>query len=560
MKHINIAKRIAVLMAASVVGLAAASAQGIVVTKTDGTTQKYSESSIEQMWLEGYNGQGTKGLVIKLNSEQQVIPADELEKVSLYDYPTLNISETPAEAVDLGLPSGRKWASYNVGASSPEDCGGYFAWGELLEKGIYSWATYKYSGDSNTTLNKYNTDSAWGKVDNMIDLTCDDDVAHQRWGGGWRMPTHDEQVELVIHCTKTRETVNGIEGTRFTGPNGNSIFLPLAGIKSEDKLLWKGSQGQYWASTVSHKTPENSLNFDYDGWVIFMYGNNNNTAYSTYNRYCGLNVRPVRDDLTISQGDDNMVIGQKLTFQIVTGSGNYTVTSSNPAVVTAELQGTTVILTGIGDGETTITVADTEYNQTASFVITIIPANSNVPKDAGPIDLGLPSGTRWATMNIGATAPEQTGIYVAWGEVEPRTNYNECTYNGNLTDIAGSDYDVAHQLWGGQWRMPTREQLKELKDNCNISKDVVNGINGLWFIGPNGNKVFFPYTHYIWLSGNGENKTSDCGFWGTAYLWSSTTEEADSSTSYGMKFGYMDLNDPEQFKRIWGMPVRAVMP
>lgn len=291
-----------------------------------------------------------------------------------------------------------------------------------------------------------------------------------------------------------------------------------------------------------------------------MYSRNSNTANSSSGRCYGCNVRPVRDDLAIAQGDTNMKIGEVLKFQIVTGSGHYSVESSNTAVVTATLDGTTVTLTGKGDGESVITVNDTEFGQTTSFNIVIIPAASGAPADAGPIDLGLPSGTRWATMNVGATAIEQTGIYVAWGELEPRTNYNNCNYDGTLADIAGSEYDVAAKQWGDGWRMPTREQMQELKDQCSAQKDVVNGINGIWFKGPNGNKIFFPYTHYIWLDGNGENTTKDRGFWGTAYLWSSTSDAADSGTSYGMKFGYMDYNDPATFKRMWGMPVRAVKP
>lgn len=552
------------LAVAALLGMTSANAQGILVTKTDGSQQQFKTSAIEQMWLEGYDGNGsTKGLAVKSNGEKVFFGADELEKISFFGYESLNISETPAEAVDLGLPSGRKWASYNIGATKPQEYGSYLAWGELLTKSSYDWPTYKFSGDTRNTLNKYNTNSSWGIVDNLTILTPDDDVAHRRWRGAWRIPTHEEQIELVFNCKAEPETIDGVEGIRLTGPNGNSIFLPKGGLEQYSYIGQKNSWGYYWSSSVSYKTPANSLNCDYDAYIIQIYKSGKNdiiTAYSSSNRCFGISVRPVRDDLTISQGDTNMKIGEVLKFQILTGSGHYSVESSNTAVVSAALDGTTVTLTGMGDGESTITVSDTEYDQAVSFIIVIIPATSGTPADAGPIDLGLPSGTRWSTMNVGATAIEQTGIYVAWGELEPRTNYNTCNYDGTLADIAGSDYDVAKKLWGDNWRMPTREQLQELKDKCSKTKDVVNGINGIWFVGPNGNKIFFPYTHYIWLSGNGENTTHDLGVWGTAYIWSSTSDAADSSTSYGMKFGYMDFNNPEKFKRMYGMPVRAVMP
>ena len=133
--------------------------------------------------------------------------------------------------VDLGLPSGLKWATMNVGASKPEEYGDYFAWGETEPKKEYSWLNYKFelSTDNNGPFSKYVTNSSYGTVDNKTVLDPEEDAAHVNWGGSWRMPTEEEWTELRTNCTWTWTTQNGVNGRLVTGPNGKSIFLPAAG-------------------------------------------------------------------------------------------------------------------------------------------------------------------------------------------------------------------------------------------------------------------------------------------------------------------------------------------
>lgn len=145
------------------------------------------------------------------------------------------------EAIDLGLSV--KWASFNVGASKPEEYGGDYAWGETEEKSKYDWSTYKWCNGSENTMTKYCTTSSYGTVDNKTVLDPADDVAHVKWGGTWRMPTLEEQEELLNNCTWRWTTQNGVNGYEVTGSNGNSIFLPAAGNIS-------GSHGYYWSSTL----------------------------------------------------------------------------------------------------------------------------------------------------------------------------------------------------------------------------------------------------------------------------------------------------------------------
>lgn len=139
------------------------------------------------------------------------------------------LTYTPAQAIDLGLPSGTKWASYNVGASKPEEFGGYYAWGETEVKDNYTRETYQYT------------------IKEAV-LSLKDDVANVKWGGEWRMPTHEEANELLSKCDWENAEINGVKGKKVIGPNGNSIFLPEAGERDGAEHGCVGWM-RYWTST-----------------------------------------------------------------------------------------------------------------------------------------------------------------------------------------------------------------------------------------------------------------------------------------------------------------------
>lgn len=180
------------------------------------------------------------------------------------------------EAVDLGLSV--KWATCNVGANNPEDYGDYYAWGEIETKSDYSWGTYL---DSPNRDGKSFTKYATGK---KTQLDIEDDVAHVKWGGSWRMPTKAEMDELRTKCTWTWTTQDGVKGYVVTGPNGKSIFLPAAGYRGGSSLYDTGSYGQYWLSSL---LLENNSIYAYILYFIPK------VKESYFNRYCGLSVRPV---------------------------------------------------------------------------------------------------------------------------------------------------------------------------------------------------------------------------------------------------------------------------
>lgn len=190
-----------------------------------------------------------------------------------------------SQAVDLGLSV--KWSSLNLGAVSPEDYGAYFAWGETGTKENYNWSTYKWSNGSSTTLTKYNTKSSNGTVDNKTVLDPEDDVAHVKLGGKWRMPTDEEWSELKTQCTWTWTTQKGVKGYLVTSKkNGNSIFLPAAGYRLNASLSNAGAYGYYWSSSLRTDYP-------YYAWYVLFYSCPVYRSY--YDRFLGLSVRPVTE-------------------------------------------------------------------------------------------------------------------------------------------------------------------------------------------------------------------------------------------------------------------------
>ena len=173
------------------------------------------------------------------------------------------------EWVNLGLPSGTLWATCNVGATSPEEFGNYFAWGEIEPKEVYSWATYKWCNGTNETITKYCTDSSYGIVDNQTYLDPEDDAAYMIWGQSWCIPNRAQVEELINNCTWTWTEMNGVNGQLVTGPNGNTIFLPAAGSRWENSTYHR-TKGLYWSRTLGASYPVSAfcVYFGSDGAVL----------------------------------------------------------------------------------------------------------------------------------------------------------------------------------------------------------------------------------------------------------------------------------------------------
>ena len=212
--------------------------------------------------------------------------------------------------VDLGLTSGTKWATMNIGASKAQDYGNYYAWGEVAPKSIYDWNTYKYI---NTKLTKYNTDSRYGKdgfTDNKATLDPVDDAAYVKWGGKWRMPTKTQLDELLNECywvwtesynnsnvkgyivykakTSSDKSVKIYEGetpsSSYTLSDAH-IFLPTAGYRYGGVLKNAGSYGYYWSSALITEGPSYA-------WSVGFGSDYVSDSY-VGSRWCGQSVRAV---------------------------------------------------------------------------------------------------------------------------------------------------------------------------------------------------------------------------------------------------------------------------
>ena len=214
----------------------------------------------------------------------------------------------------------------------------------------------------------------------------------------------------------------------------------------------------------------------------------------------------------------NLYIGESRSVIIISGSGSYEVKSSDDDVASVSLEDATVKITAINEGQAIITVTDIQSCQTATLVVTVISGTIPDPGNAW-VDLGLPSGTLWATCNVGANSPEEYGGYYTFEEAQ--------AYNS-----------------------PSLDQIKELLDNCSSVWTSQNGVNGLKFTGPNGGTIFLPAAGTIW---DGELRYVGSG----GYYWSSTPY--DESIGCGFLFVSGDVSLSECFDyRGYGTSVRPV--
>ena len=220
------------------------------------------------------------------------------------EYPSkkeyFTIYKTP-DIKDLGLSV--KWASFNLGATKPEDYGDYYAWGEtepyyhrLVPSPVwndgkeagYDWPSYKWCNGSSSSITKYNTSA-------LTQLDPEDDAAHVNLGDKWRIPTEDEWAELRDNCSFTWTMQDGVNGFLVTslkpGYTDVSIFLPAAGVVGNKSLYYLGESGLYWTAGNNTTTKENA------GYNTFETGSSG-LGYGWIDRCYGLSIRPVYDDQT----------------------------------------------------------------------------------------------------------------------------------------------------------------------------------------------------------------------------------------------------------------------
>lgn len=196
-----------------------------------------------------------KNLIKTANSSSP--PIAEYDRV-IYNPITDNIVVMGGAYVDLGLPSGLKWAKCNLGAARETDYGYYFQWGEAEPQDTnipFNWTTYKHCNGSERTLTKYCTNNYYGTVDNKTTLDTEDDAVSQVMGDGWRMPTQTELQELLNYTDHTwvdNFNSSGVSGYKFTSRTDENkyLFIPAAGYCVNSMVGRIGLYGFMWSSSL----------------------------------------------------------------------------------------------------------------------------------------------------------------------------------------------------------------------------------------------------------------------------------------------------------------------
>ena len=363
-------------------------------------------------------------------------------------------------AVDLGLPSGLKWAKFNIGANAPEEHGGYFAWGETTEKNVYSWGWYLcQQSECGTWADPFikNYQSAGTYI-----LGPAYDAAHIQWVGRWRMPTDEDFKELKENCSCEKTTVNGVSGYRYTGWNGNSIFLPDGQIKNGPNLTSDLFKCAYWTSFCMYY----SISTAQQASAFAPNGN-----LSKIDRAYGLAIRPVNDASTGSDID------------------GYVVHRTDGAVDYYTFQEVDHIEAYL----------EKEYDP-------------NAPSDGDYIDLGLPSGIKWASCNLGGVNPWDFGDYYTG-------------YSAYMQEVAVPE----------GYSIPGSGNFEELIENCEVKTVTYNNVQGNMFTSKiNGNKIFLPFAG--WYDDRGKYYSNG------ARYWSFTRKEGAGYNTY-LHYGLYLMND-----------------
>lgn len=409
---------------------------------------------------------------------------------------SITVSELESEPgiVDLGLSV--RWTTCNIGASTPEDSGHFFSWGELAPKSSYSLSNYKWYNNSNELYLKYCPSSDYGLVDDLRTIIPEDDVASSYYYP-MRMPTRSEWSELINNCVWEWTVLNGVNGVKITskiaGYTDKYIFLPAAGYKYMTTAQWAGSYCNYWSSDLYVSSPSAA-------YYMAMYSTSSSSPSTrTGSRYYGYPIRAVVDpsdyisasgvymdfeSISLRKGQETVlnatITPSNASFKSIIWS------SSDPEIAKVDENGK---VTACDGGEATITATTKDGGLEASCVVTVIAYPESV-------DLGLPSGTLWATFNVGAIRSQDCGDYFAWGELDPKDSYVWSSYKwgsgtrsltkyvttsnygrvDGITELSIYD-DVAIANWFGyeqeRWLIPTKEQWEELlnEENCTWTWD-----------------------------------------------------------------------------------------
>ncbi len=385
----------------------------------------------EGIIVRGYDASGYLLCERKTSGELNTVNAAGLPIIanlgSLQDW----LDNPKPTAVDLGLSV--KWASFNLGASTPEGSGDYFSWGETAPKSSYTWSTYAYGQSKNGPFSEYVVDATHGTPDYKTILDLEDDAAHAIWGDAWRMPSKEEVQELRNSCTWTWTTMNGVNGYKVTSSStGNSIFLPAVGLMSGSKVQNVGTEGDYWSSSLY--TAEFC-----SSWSPYF----TSSQFSTGDcyRYFGLPVRAVYGEvvpvteitlpetLILTMGKTESVT---LTASVLPENATYknlTWVSSDYSVANVDANGN---VTAVALGTTTVTVYSSDGSKSAQCKVSVNQQIESITLDKESFDICV--GDEPVALVATVLPAENTDKVLNW--TSSKTSVATVDSDGRVTAIS----------------------------------------------------------------------------------------------------------------------------
>ena len=433
--------------------------------------------------------------------------------------------------VDLGLPSGNKWATCDLGSTIVEKNGDTYPWGDLVPdsylenekrphkfKNLIECDQHKNnSGNITDIRERWKCFIEAGVLDSNLALTPNNDAATVVMGSHWKIPTSKDYQELLDNTTPRITSLRGVRGVVFKSTsNGNAIFIPGgwhllsdASIKEKDRVMGtgirsSGGTGEYMCE------PTASLSATSVCAIRPIYVDNEIERPKVDSVYLKTTVlelsqtdKPTSLGFSCSNGDD-----VPASEAIWKSSDTMVATVKDGIVYPAQY------INPIPVSECTITCQYKTFTLTAKVTL-----NRNKIDLSQPVDMGLPSGVMWAPSNIEASSVEDLGTEYVWGDLDfdassnskvqwEGKKFNELYELGVLDSLKNltPKYDIVVSVLGGNWRMPTIDDALELCNNCIKTKATINGAYGILYTSKiNNNAIFIPtggsdYCNSIWTS------------------------------------------------------------
>ena len=450
---------------------------------------------------------------------------ESVEHEDYYYVSPSDAKEVGIKFVDLGLPSGVKWANVNIGSTVATDKGDRYQWGDTQVRSAYTTDTYPH----------YNATKGYLDIGNDISGNSTYDVAALKIDGT-RMPSQAELQELMTYCVWKETTLNGVSGYVVkSNETGDSIFLPV---------------GDYWTS---------SLNLSDSRYASDLAYQSNKEVNKKFNaatalRHLGNMVRPVSSLIStvgaVDIGSDQATLQAVISLPSTNFENNQTVTvgfeyASNANMASFQEISTTrsengtyeLTPTGLPEGSLFYYRAFVELNSTRRYGTT---KNFVTKSTVGlkHIDIfGTPRGVQWGDRNVGAEniMPEDYGEYYAWGDTLTRIGYTQTTYthyvNNQYSDIGNNigatKWDIASKKYNGCWRMPTQAELNNLISQNTWTWGTKEDKQGYWVENPTTHKtIFMPAAGYREGTATKERETG--GHYWTASINQVTSDAANS--------------------------------